>query len=138
MAYQTSKIPQKHSTARLIGRLMDADFSGITIRFRPVRYESGVGPTSLSTARTLLRPIFQDLLRRDFRHPFSWVNHKFYAASLASQQTRKPDHSTGGWSRRSVGKTRRKKTPTSDLYRVKITQPGNLLTLNGPDDPFWA
>ena len=28
MAYQTSKIPQKHSTTRLIGRLMDADFFG--------------------------------------------------------------------------------------------------------------
>jgi len=29
MAYQTSKIPQKHSTTRLIGRLMDADFGVI-------------------------------------------------------------------------------------------------------------
>jgi hypothetical protein len=28
MAYQTFKIPQKHSTTRLIGRLMDADFFG--------------------------------------------------------------------------------------------------------------
>jgi len=29
-------------------------------------------------------------------------------------------------------------TRTSDLYRVKVTQPGKLLTLNGTDDPFWA
>jgi hypothetical protein len=131
MAYQTSKIPQKHSTTRLIGRLMDADFSGIIILFRLVPYESGVGPTSLSTARTLLRTIFQDLLRRDFRHPFSWVNHKFYAASLASQQTRKPDHGTGGWSRRSVGETRRKKTRTPDLCRVKAAFRRNSLYFNG-------
>jgi hypothetical protein len=29
MAYQTSKILQKHSTPRSIGRLMDADFAGL-------------------------------------------------------------------------------------------------------------
>jgi hypothetical protein len=28
MAYQTSKVPEKHSTPRLIGRLMDADLFG--------------------------------------------------------------------------------------------------------------
>jgi hypothetical protein len=82
MAYQTSTVLQKQLTPRSIGRLMDADFSGIIILFRPAPYESGVGATSLSTARTLLRPIFRDLLRRDSRHPFSWVNHKFYAASF--------------------------------------------------------
>jgi len=30
MAHQTSKIPQKQSTPRSIGRLMDADFFGVT------------------------------------------------------------------------------------------------------------
>jgi hypothetical protein len=55
MAHQTPTVLQKQLTPRSIGRLMDADFSGIIILFRLVPYESGVGPTSLSTARTLPR-----------------------------------------------------------------------------------
>ena len=66
MAYQPSKIPQKHSTPRLIARLMDADFSGIIILFRLGPYESGVGPTSLSTARTLLRTDFSRFVAAGF------------------------------------------------------------------------
>ncbi len=82
MAHHTSKTLRKQSTPRSIGRLMDADFSGILILFRLVPYESGVGPTSLSTDRNLLRIDFSRFVERDFRYPFSRANHKFYAASL--------------------------------------------------------
>jgi hypothetical protein len=61
---------------------MDADSSGIIILFRLVPCESGVGPTSLSTARNLLRTDFSRFVEQDFRYPFSWASHTFYAASL--------------------------------------------------------
>jgi len=51
MAYQTSKILQKHSTARSIGRLMDADFFGVMFSISRL-YDSRVGPVArLATRR---------------------------------------------------------------------------------------
>ncbi len=82
MALRTSKTLQKQSTPRSIGRLTDADSSGIIFLFFLVACELGVGAASLATARNLLRTDFSRFVERDFRYPFLWANHRFYAAPL--------------------------------------------------------